>query len=1176
MRSSPLPRSPQLYRRFVAAFAAGALIPAVLAATATPATSAAPDDAVVASGPDWTVSLVAGGYQVSLELDEPLPMVSDAPTLEVDGKGIGQATESADSLTLTVVTADESVADAGDVELAWDSGDESKVEPTDEPVTSTDEPVKPSTEAELAAVVQRAAAGDDGSTPGPYTYKVDDYDFGDQAIDMAGIGGIRGELTGRIYLPDAGVAPGERPTIILLHGRHTSCSAIVSPSPSNPNRWPCVVGQTEVPSYRGYDGTGQTLATWGYSVVSISANAINANDAQLTLDNGAKARGQLVIDSLKMLEKANAGDPTGYHDNALDRDQSIEEALDAKPTQPEPNVTNLDADQLDAADLVGRFDLDNIGIMGHSRGGEGVVSTVTLNQALAQPFGIKSVLPLAPVDFARMTVADTPMMVLLPYCDGDVSNQQGQHFNDDSRDAHDDNVLLSTVWSMGANHNFFNTIWTPGKYPYSVSDDWGANSTDAVCGPMSGTNIRLTADQQYQVGTAYMSAWFRMTVGEGDEDFLPMFDGSTKPTLSSVPTADIRVIGSAPAEERVDIETFTEFSGKIRNYGSAVATLCASASGRTLAQALPFCGTTSTLRSTSAMPHWTPASFAPNVPASPMTKFLWSNVTGNSAASIRLTLPAAARNAAAYDALVFKTAPDESVLTGTDMTLTVVDGAGATWSSLVSALNPLAVKRMPASTSTTLNKIVLQEVWAPVSGMTGINTADIREVRLAAALGADATETGGAYLSDLALVNSAVGTPVVEVAAPTIGLDATNVEEGSGPSTKDVAVVLSKPVAKTVSGYYTLIGSTTATSKAALAVQKVTFAPGETCKAVTVPTMGDSTPGATQAADRATYKNDISNPQQVITGDNAFANLVVREDDGLTTGTPLPAVGVQGDVCAEYAAKSQLFALTATDLEPAPGETVSVSGTGFRNGEAVTFTDESTSPATVVGTVLAGPGGTATVDLVLPADAVLGTRTVSAAAAGSLRKAAVDLAVLAPTETSLVLDPAAPEIKKAVTLTATVTGADPAGTVEFFDGSTSLGSAPVSGGTASLAVPAGFAAGGHTLTAVFGKTATANTSTSSAVAFVVTKVVSTTDFAEFEIIKTGKKARLKMVVKVTGVPGFDAPTGTVLVKWGSKTKQVALPASGLVKVKLKKKGNVPPVTVTYSGDAIYAGSTETE
>ena len=66
-------------------------------------------------------------------------------------------------------------------------------------------------------------------------------------------------------------------------------SAIVSPSPSNPNRWPCVVGQTEVPSYRGYDGTGQTLATWGYAVVSISANAINANDAQLTLDNGAKA-----------------------------------------------------------------------------------------------------------------------------------------------------------------------------------------------------------------------------------------------------------------------------------------------------------------------------------------------------------------------------------------------------------------------------------------------------------------------------------------------------------------------------------------------------------------------------------------------------------------------------------------------------------------------------------------------------------------------------------------------------------------------------------------------------------------------------------------------------------------------------------------------------------------------
>lgn len=1166
-------RSPMFARRAIAAAAAGALIPALLAAASTSATSAEPDS-VVASGSDWSVTLVAGGYQVALELDEPLPMVDDAPTLKVDGVVVGPATESGDGLTLTVVTSDDAVADADDVELAWASGDDSKVEPTDGPVTSTDEPVEKS---DLSAKqLQRLAASDDGSTAGPYGYVQDDYDYGDQANGTSGLGGIRQELTGRIYLT---TAQGERPTIILLHGRHTSCSTVVSGT-SNPNRWPCVTGQTEVPSFKGYDGTGQTLATWGYNVVSISANAINANDAQLSVDNGALARGQLVIDSLAMIEKWNAGDPAVYHDNALNQDVSIAQALDAAQV----DLGTTDLNQINPSWLVGAFDLDNVGLMGHSRGGEGVTSAVTLNQALAQPFGIKSVLPLAPVDFSRMTVGDVPMLVMLPYCDGDVSNQQGQHFIDDSRYSHDDSVLKSTVWVMGANHNFFNTVWTPGKYGYSTSDDWGA-STDSVCGASSATTTRLSADDQYKVGTAYMTAWFRMTVSSdetGETGFLSMFDGSTKPTLSSVPTADIRVLAQAPADERVDIETFTEFNGKVRLFGSATATICASASGRTLPQALPFCGTTSTLRSTSAMPHWTPASYAPNVPASPMTKFLWTSDTG----AIRITVPQAARNAAAHDALVFKTAPDESVVTGTDLTVTVVDSTGATWSSLVSALNPLAVTRMPISTTTTelrLNKIVLQQVSIPVSSMTGINTSDIREIRFTAGTGADATATGGVYLSDLALADSSVGTPEVLSSAATINVDPTTVEEGNVVTdSKSVAVVLSKPVSHEVTGWLTLLGSTNTGTKAGLAATKVTFAPGETCQAVEVPTFGDTTAGT---AATTSYKTEVSNQTGVVYGAKAFGTLVVREDDGVTQPVPAPTtpvvpaaeVGVQGEVCAEYAAKSQVFTLTVTDSEPAPGETVTVSGSGFRDGESVTFTDGSTSPATVLGTVVADSAGKAAVDLVLPADAVLGTRKVSAAAAGSGRKAAVDLEVLAPTETSLVLDPAAPEIKEAVTLTATVTGADTAGAVEFLDGTTSLGTASVTGGTASLEIPGGFAAGDHSITAVFGKTETANASTSNALAFSLAKGATTTEFAKLQIVRPGKKARLKVIVQVTalGDPGLAAPTGTVLVKWGSKTKLVALPASGRVKVKLRKSGGVPSVRATYSGDDNYAGSAVT-
>ena len=35
---------------------------------------------------------------------------------------------------------------------------------------------------------------------------------------------------------------------------------------------------------------------------------------------------------------------------------------------------------------------------------------------------------LAPIDFTRTTVPDVITTTLLPYCDGDVSDQQGQHF----------------------------------------------------------------------------------------------------------------------------------------------------------------------------------------------------------------------------------------------------------------------------------------------------------------------------------------------------------------------------------------------------------------------------------------------------------------------------------------------------------------------------------------------------------------------------------------------------------------------------------------------------------------------------------------------------------------------------------------------------------------------------
>jgi hypothetical protein len=72
-------------------------------------------------------------------------------------------------------------------------------------------------------------------------------------------------------------------------------------------RWPCNPGQINVPSFAGYDGTARALASHGYAVVSIAANAINSNDNQLAFDQGAQARGQLLLDTLAMLDNAGKG-----------------------------------------------------------------------------------------------------------------------------------------------------------------------------------------------------------------------------------------------------------------------------------------------------------------------------------------------------------------------------------------------------------------------------------------------------------------------------------------------------------------------------------------------------------------------------------------------------------------------------------------------------------------------------------------------------------------------------------------------------------------------------------------------------------------------------------------------------------------------------------------------------
>jgi hypothetical protein len=349
------------------------------------------------------------------------------------------------------------------------------------------------------------ALGPDPAVLGPLAVTRVEYDFGDMAFTPTGFPGPV-EVRASVHHP-VDLSSGQFPLILFLHGRHPTCftgsSAIY--------QWPCPPGFDPIPSFQGYDYIAGILASHGYIVVSVSANGINAVD-NMADDLGMQARAELLQHHLGRwnMFTTTGGAPFG-------------------------------------TTFVGKADLQNVGTMGHSRGGEGVVRHFIFNTAQGSPYRVKAVLPLAPTDFNRPVINNVPLAVILPYCDGDVSDLQGVHFFDDARyNVPGDPAFKHTIVVMGANHNFYNTIWTPSIFAPGSSDDWPFLS-DPHCGNVSG-NKRLTDAQQRGTGLAYITAFFR-TFLERESQFLPILTGDAPPPPSAM-TDDIFVSFHAPDDPR--------------------------------------------------------------------------------------------------------------------------------------------------------------------------------------------------------------------------------------------------------------------------------------------------------------------------------------------------------------------------------------------------------------------------------------------------------------------------------------------------------------------------------------------------------------------------------------------------------------------------------------------------
>ncbi len=253
--------------------------------------------------------------------------------------------------------------------------------------------------------------------------------------------------------------------------------------------------------------------------------------------------------------------------------------------------------------------------------------------------------------------------------------------------------------------------------------------------------------------------------------------------------------------------------------------------------------------------------------------------------------------------------------------------------------------------------------------------------------------------------------------------------------------------------------------------------------------------------------------------------------------------------------------VTVTDLGGFTGS-VTLAATGLPSGVTAAFSPNptaGTSVLTLMVTASATPGSYS--------PAITGTSGALTATTGL--GLTIKLAVSA-TSTTLTSSANPATFGQFVTLTAAVTPPVATGTVQFLDGKTSLGTATLAGGSATLAVST-LSFGTHSITAVYSGDANYLTSTSAALSQTVNKAASTVTLTSSANPSTfGQSLTLTAAVTpaaaTSTVQFFDGSTslGTATLSGGSAT--LAVPALSV---------GAHSITAVYAGSTNYAGSTST-
>ncbi len=261
-------------------------------------------------------------------------------------------------------------------------------------------------------------------------------------------------------------------------------------------------------------------------------------------------------------------------------------------------------------------------------------------------------------------------------------------------------------------------------------------------------------------------------------------------------------------------------------------------------------------------------------------------------------------------------------------------------------------------------------------------------------------------------------------------------------------------------------------------------------------------------------------------------------------------------------------ALSASPNPSAPGDSVILTATV--TPASATGTLQFLDGATTLGTATVS-AGSATLTL---SGLSLGMHSITAVYSGDAYNAASTSAVLSQTvnkivsSVALTSSPSPSTFAQSVSLSASLTPTTATGTVQFLDGSASLGTVTIGGGSATLSLTT-LAVGAHSITAVYSGDTNDAASTSAVLPQTVNKIVSIMALTTSPNPSTSGQS---VTLSATVTP--SAATGTVQFLDGSTSLGTVTISGGAAALSLMTLAvGAHSITAVYSGDTNDATST---